>query len=368
MKQVMTKSFRVGVVGTAKNTGKTTTLVTLLEMARSHDIPVAVTSIGYDGEAIDNLTFLPKPRLDVFPGIHIGTSEICVNQATASFELEENTEEHTSLGRVQILRASSPGRVLLAGPNNTSSLEKLLSKLTGYSPLVFVDGALGRMVPMAAVDAVIFATGASRTTNIRHLAEEMEATHRIFQPDDFPAPDFVPSMPDQVTLFHENSPEKPLSFSSILDQTQAASLADHMKDGLKAVAIPGAVAHEAFRRFLDTTELPLEGVLFYFTSPAMLLAGGRPILVRRNLDRLQERGARLSYRKPLPILAVTVNPFYPRQIGRRGLFEADYVDEKELYREFSETLDVPVFNIKKGGGEELFQLIQRAFTPEGEKS
>ena len=53
----------LGILGTSKNTGKTTTTSALLEIANNKNLSVGITSIGYDGEDIDNITGLPKPRI-----------------------------------------------------------------------------------------------------------------------------------------------------------------------------------------------------------------------------------------------------------------------------------------------------------------
>jgi len=58
-------SLIVGIAGTAKNTGKTTTTSAILDELYNMEIPIGLTSIGYDGEEIDNITRLPKPRLFV---------------------------------------------------------------------------------------------------------------------------------------------------------------------------------------------------------------------------------------------------------------------------------------------------------------
>jgi hypothetical protein len=56
----------VGIAGTAKNTGKTTTLSAIMGEARKEPaLVLGLTSIGYDGEGFDNVTGLPKPRIDV---------------------------------------------------------------------------------------------------------------------------------------------------------------------------------------------------------------------------------------------------------------------------------------------------------------
>ncbi|MCC6548479.1 MAG: hypothetical protein IT279_00265, partial [Ignavibacteriaceae bacterium] len=61
-----------GIIGTAKNTGKTTTLNWLMKQQGSTGI--AVTGIGYDGEERDNITMLPKPRLRFEEGVIVATA------------------------------------------------------------------------------------------------------------------------------------------------------------------------------------------------------------------------------------------------------------------------------------------------------
>ena len=357
-----TKTVRVGIVGTAKNTGKTTVLIALMNEARRRAIPVSLTGIGYDGEAIDNLTLLPKPRLDVYEGIHLCTAEECVRQATALCEVIAPTDEITSLGRVLHVRIMGEGRIMLAGPNKTDALRRVLAILERYAPIQLIDGALGRMVPMAAADAVVFTTGAARSTNIPHLAEEMKAIMDVFQMGE-ESPRHLPSeMPDEVTIYSRKGLKAVLAgCTSLLADADAASLSARIRDDVRCVAIPGAVASKPFRAILNNSALMLKGVLFDFASPTMLLAGGKPIEVRDNLEQLLKRGAHIHYRHPIRLIAVAINPFFPRQVGRRGYFKPDYVNAEELEREFKTCLSLPVFNIMKDSAGALFDLILNAF-------
>jgi len=218
------RSFRLGVVGTAKNTGKTTTLISLMQEAHKRHIPIAVTGIGYDGEAIDNLTLLPKPRVDVFPGVILATAEQCLRHATARFKILEHTEEETSLGKIHIVETVSPGRVLLVGPNKTDALDHVLARLEKSVPLILIDGALGRMVPMCAADSVVFATGASRSTNISHLVKEMKAVHGIFSIQDFEKTKPLSEMPETITLYYPRNKKNSLDFSSLFQRIRRRRL------------------------------------------------------------------------------------------------------------------------------------------------
>ena len=65
--------YILGIAGTAKNTGKTTTTNAILACLRKRGIAVFLTSIGYDGENLDNVTGLPKPKIPVEPGDIIAT-------------------------------------------------------------------------------------------------------------------------------------------------------------------------------------------------------------------------------------------------------------------------------------------------------
>ena len=74
---------RIGFAGTAKNTGKTSTALHVLQLCHEHGLQVALTSIGYDGETMDNVTGLPKPRYWLEPGMLLATSERCLKAGTA---------------------------------------------------------------------------------------------------------------------------------------------------------------------------------------------------------------------------------------------------------------------------------------------
>lgn len=356
----------VGIVGTAKNTGKTTALAALMEEARRREVPVALTGIGYDGEAIDNLTLLPKPRLDVHEGIHICTAEECVRQATAGCDVIETTEEETSLGRVQLVRITSPGRIMLAGPNNTDGLRPILERLKPFAPILLIDGALGRMVPMAAADAVIFATGAARSVHIPHLAQEMKAILDIFHLGGIGAPLLEDEQPDEITIQDRNGDAKTMSgLSSLLTSEEGGLVAEALTANASRIAIPGALSHKALKAMLELNDTSFEGVVFELFAPTMLLAGGKPMPVWENLSKLIMRGATIRYRHPLCVLGVAINPFYPRQIGRRGYFEPSYINRDELEAEFRRMMTLSVVDVLRDGAGKLFDRIQKKLLEKG---
>jgi hypothetical protein len=107
----------LGIAGTAKNTGKTTTTTAaILQELRMRGVPLFITSIGYDGENLDNITGLPKPKLRVELGDIIATAAKCFKISTASFRMLAETEVCTPLGKVWIAEVKKPGLAVTAGP------------------------------------------------------------------------------------------------------------------------------------------------------------------------------------------------------------------------------------------------------------
>jgi len=171
----------LGIAGTAKNTGKTTTLSALLEEGRRRGILPGLTGIGYDGEERDTVTSLPKPRLRVYPEMIATTSERCVHVSTARGEVIARTGFRTPLGEVLILRITRPGLLVVAGPNKTAELNDVCAAMgEAGAGVIFVDGSLNRIAPFSIADSVVFATGAARSTDAEVVRRELLAIETIF--------------------------------------------------------------------------------------------------------------------------------------------------------------------------------------------
>lgn len=162
----------LGVFGTAKNTGKTTVLNAVLRCLWGFG-SIALTSIGFDGEDLDHITGLPKPKVVVDEGILVVTSKEVVWRSTAKLVLLSETRIETTFGPLGIYRVKSSGRVPLVGPNSSDALLEVKDVLKSYDPkFLLVDGAINRMVPFQHVDYIILATGASRSRDLKELLLE----------------------------------------------------------------------------------------------------------------------------------------------------------------------------------------------------
>src|SRR5579859_4748084 len=126
----------LSLLGLAKNVGKTTTTNYLLETLLGEKLyraeELALTSLGLDGEAVDVLTALPKPRYVPQAGLIIATAADLLRQA----ESEEAQVEHlahlpgrTALGPVILARVLRPGRIIIAGPTLLRDVRGALERM-----------------------------------------------------------------------------------------------------------------------------------------------------------------------------------------------------------------------------------------------
>jgi hypothetical protein len=318
-----------GIAGTAKNTGKTTTLNALLHHSHAHNIPIGVTSIGYDGEEIDNITALPKPRIFLHHGMVASTSLSCV--PTSGWNILQRTGIVTALGEIVIIRCEMPGFIVLAGPNKRSELKKVVREMADLGcDEIFVDGSLNRIAPMSVVDNIIFTTGAARTTDITALVEEMKAIEFFFQFGKSQRLDKETQSPINVILntfasLSVNSAKNAVSVRGFITSTELRTLVEKIQQ-------------------MPDDDWPHE---IMFTDPITLLLSGEPKITVQILLELIQMNRTISYRKAVQLSAITVNPFYPEYQGT--IYTPAYVDKILLLTEMRRTLKTPSFNIADDG-------------------
>jgi hypothetical protein len=306
-----------GIIGTAKNTGKTTTLNWLMKRAGSESI--AVTGIGYDGEERDNITMLPKPRISFEKGVIIATAEKCLLSARAKCVVISKTGVITSLGEVMIARITEPGLLVIVGPNRASDLKPIMQYIeaTGVESLL-VDGSLNRMSPMYLMDELIFATGGARSRDIVQLASEMKHAEKLFR--------------------------LPLNSLGIDQLCEVKSLyspedAAEIPRDERSLYISSFFSEKALYHLIQKREI----AELVFHSPLQ-------ILIACGLDRAEiflstviQAGVNVSYIHRPELRMVTVNPFYPVEKDYR--YSAGYLDRDELLRVMQGEVNVEVKDV-----------------------
>lgn len=160
----------IAIIGLAKNTGKTTTLNAIKPLYK--DIPIALTSIGLDGEALDAITNLPKPKIVAMPNEWIATAYACLKGK--SYEIIQKTSIQTALGPIYIVRFKTPTEVVLAGPSTNKAMQALIESFPKEVQKVFIDGAFDKktFASIKAVDAVVLSTGATIASSLEGIVKK----------------------------------------------------------------------------------------------------------------------------------------------------------------------------------------------------
>jgi hypothetical protein len=332
----------VGIAGTAKNTGKTTALNALVAAAHDRGVPVAVTSIGYDGETVDNVTGLPKPRIVLHPGAVATTADSCV--PATGWEVLESTGSWTALGEVLVVRCLEPGPIVLAGPNRRSELARVVEQVQALGPsLTLVDGALNRLAPMSVASAFVLATGATRTPDLAVLVGESVAMESFFR---------LPTRPHAgagaPTVVHA-----PFPSLDELVEAAAGAAGPPVELSFLLPVHPDVIVKIAHDRRLRGR---VAAVTFY--DPVLPLLCGDAIEMAAALERCRDRGLDVAVERPLPLAAVTVNPFLPRPQGQG--YVADAVPAEALLSAFRSSLRSPVVDVVAEGAEALWGAVGRA--------
>ncbi len=357
----------IGILGTAKNTGKTTTFNFLLEWSNSEKIKPGLTSIGYDGEDIDNITGLPKPRIFIEKGNTIATAEQCLFPLKDRIEIIEKTSVNTALGRVIIGKAKKEGMVILAGPNKGIDLQTIIQKLKQQRvELILVDGALNRMIPLIHCDALIIATGASRHTDIGLLVDEIESMTRVFNLPEWGKEDIykdeIREYKNNILIFQKNGCLKQLSGHSLLSQKTFSNLISIINDPeYDGVYIPGIIQETILKKIADKYYQLFQGKTIIINNPTFLLIGSREINHLKDLiGDLLNKGINIKTLYNLPILAVTINPFYPKYDRlRKGSYEMASIDRLQLHEQMTGRVTFPVINIKEKESSKLLMEVKK---------
>lgn len=324
----------IAIIGMEKNAGKTTVLNHLLGHYRG--CPLAVTSIGYDGEDTDLVTGTAKPRIYIERGTIVATAAGLLDRCDITRELLLFTGLHTAMGEVLLLRALSDGYVQLAGPAITAQMQKLLDMIDRFAPAkIFIDGAAARRssAAIAAADACILATGASFSPLPQQIVEHTAFCARLLS---------LPICEDNQVLrlsahLPEGSPEPPGScyaiaeeatpLGSSLDENTARAAA--AIENIRFLFCNGAFSNAFARTFLENRR-KMEGLTL------VAVDGTRFLLSLDQYNDFIRRKAVFQVTRAAKLVAVTLNPTAPGAVS---------LPAEPLRQKLEEACRLPVFNV-----------------------
>jgi hypothetical protein len=168
----------------AKNVGKTECLNYLLGQLEAAGKRVALTSIGVDGERVDQVAGTPKPEIRIAAGTLFVTTERHYRERRLVAEILDVSDRQTALGRLVTARAVTAGKVLLSGPPDTRSLGEWIADAGRRgAEITLAEGALSRLslASPTVAGGVILATGAAVSGSIRRVVEATRHVYDLMQ-------------------------------------------------------------------------------------------------------------------------------------------------------------------------------------------
>lgn len=344
----------IGVIGTAKNTGKTTTLSFLLTGFQLRGLKVCVTGIGYDGEEFDNITLLPKPRLYFEKDTILATSVKCLENTDAKYEVIEETSFITALGKILLVKVTEPGMIVVAGPNGVSSLKQIIQIIkekTNYD-IILVDGSLNRISPMYILDELIFTTGASRSTNTEQLSLEIGVIEKVFS---YNKSRHCFNFDENIRVIYKDI-NMNLYNNILVDDDDFLLLESSLNYKVEKIFIPGLISVESlannFPKIINRINKPFELI---FNSPLQLLLADQFSAILSLVKQFDESSTLVSYRYKPGLSAITINPFYPKLENFQYI--PLYLDKEKFYTGMKSNLSIPVFNTMDNEADKIFELL-----------
>lgn len=324
----------LSIVGLEKNTGKTECLKYVLDRLPVQTKRIAVTSIGIDGETVDQVTRTQKPEIVLREGMYFGTSETHYRQRRLVSELIDVSDENTSLGRVVTARALTGGKILLSGPSSASSLRRWMGDMRRLGiDLVIIDGALSRMssASPAVSQSMILATGAAYSANINTLVSKtahvvdlvnLELTSEKNR-------DTLSLLDKGLWFIDKQGQLHPLdTMTSLSKDIHFQGMEDCETLYVAGALVDGFLEKVRKNKNLKQVELVVRDFTKIFVTP-------------QQFRLFIKAGGRISVLQKSKLIAVTVNPTSP----------SGYVlDSDTLCTRLSEAIRLPVYDLIKNNG------------------
>lgn len=286
---------------------------------------IAITSIGLDGEEIDQITFMPKPRIALQKGMLVATAIKCLSAWEAEAFVVKHTGIFSALGEIVILEVSKAGNGLVAGPSTVKEMETLICMFSDLgASKIFIDGAFSRLASSRLGDALIFVIGASYAIDMLKVVEHGEATVQKFHlPATSPQYQFLEAYQEIIGIDESGSLR---SFGNIgFDQKE---LFGPKMEMIRKLYIPGAVG-PMFAEALIQNRNRIHFDLI-IKDPAHLVISG--LLLKHLLSLKME----ITVLRPMNLVAICYNPYSP----------TGYVfEEKEFRSLLMAKMQVPLFNV-----------------------
>ncbi len=313
----------LAIIGLVKNAGKTTVVNALMANCTHR---FGLTSLGLDGERVDHLTGLAKPRIAPPAGTLVATTRGSLERSRYAMDVLEELPFHTPLGRVVIGRAGHDGQVEVSGPTTLAELRVTIERLHAHgAEQVLVDGAINRLGSASprVSDGVVVATGGMvgdtldevldttvATLDMLTLPETSAETRALLDTSRFPGA-------RAVAIDGDGRPQ-PLELATVIGEGVTVAREVERIDA-HTLFVGGALTREFVEDF--TRVLPPRRTLRVVVRDATVL-----VLPPTAVRLFARRRIALEVLRPLRVLALTANPFRVPQPYQPKVFFNALVD------------------------------------------
>lgn len=262
---------------------------------------LAITSIGLDGEEIDQVTSMEKPQIYVKPGYIVATAFDTLKNYSCKYKILEKTELITSIGEVVIIEILDEGKALVAGPSKVKDMQKLTNILEKYKlEKIIIDGAFSRQAFAKAADATIFVVGANKDKNIDIVVKDAFLQYRKFTLRTSPLKPY--GFGENIGFIDSDGNFGELPFSSVIGNVNDIFVDEVLK--AKFLYIPKTITN----KFVE--KLIVERGKYVFD-----LIIDSPINIQlkdENLEKLFKLNFNIFVLNPVNLALVCYNPYSPR--------------------------------------------------------
>lgn len=332
--QELLKYKNTAIAGLEKNTGKTTCMNYILNrLYKDFSKVVAVTSIGIDGETQDQVTLTSKPEIFFEKGMYFVTSEKFYLNKMLTAKILNIGKENTATGRLITAEVMNKGNCIIAGPDNTFLVKKILKQLESYPiDVTLIDGAISRTshASPAIAEALVLCTGAALAPSIEKVVEKTAFSLELLNIqtwNDHKNQEWLNDTEAGVWALDSNNVWQNLKLKSLLMLN--SSKCDIFEYG-NTVFISGAIT-DKYLEIIRTTSKSKDINIIVKDFTKIFVS-------RRELNIFQSSGGNLFVLKQPKLIAVCVNPYSPKGF---------LLDSVKLINELSNKIGMKVFDIKK---------------------
>jgi len=300
----------LALIGLSKNAGKTTCLNHIIAAwnASGQKRPLALTSIGRDGESEDIVDGREKPRIYIPKGTLIATAEGALNRKDALLDILDFSKVRTAFGEVVICRAMSDGYVELAGPSASEEVSTIANLFRKHEPDCFfiIDGALSRKSQAGSgnSEAIILAVSAATATAPEDLADKTSFALTLLQ-----TPPVEADLQKELATAINNNPEaraiilgkescKTLNLPNLVGYGQ--EIAKELEKDSLCLFLRGAVTEMVVNELIKVEN---------FRNITLVVEDGTRLFIKaESYRKLQILNVKLAVLDPLDVRLVCLNP------------------------------------------------------------